>query len=405
MISTATTVTWIMLFIGCLSTQPVKAAWSSGGGGEIIKDARNPWFVQNTNSINICAIHDAEHFNLGSLAQADIERIVQDATRYWRAEFAGGYTPWPAVQIATQSINIVEFVTIDKNHPPKPCNLPTDITIQLGYLDVKQKNYLAQNGQSPKDFISLAIRTEYDPKSLRGKGFIYIAADSGDLKFEGPDLVSKPWSMGNGGLLHAALKHEFGHVFGLPHMGSSLMNANYLEYILKAGVAESASNETHEKDFFAVSRNGTLRSFCPQTFSKIWARFLGISSEDRCYEYKLNGNQIDLFFGKTQDDLRNVGTITMEPVGSLTWSEAIKIYLTKQEDVYHNYPPYASEGPWLFGPMIKTSERSGLYTNKAGTIQKPVIATFSPLSVGDTYVKFAGEMDGKLLPNLEWGIR
>ena len=378
-----------------------RAAWSSGGGGEIIKDARNPWFLQNTPSVNVCIIHDTEHFDIGSRDSSELEQMVQDALTYWKHEFALSFSPWAAVRVATQRFRTIDLISIEENRIVKPCPATTDLTIQFGYLNTEQRTYLAERGQANKDFISFAIRTEYDPVKLRGKGFIYLAADSGDLKFEGPDLVNKPWSIGSGGLIHAALKHELGHVFGIPHMGSSLMNAGYLEQVLKSHIADTASLETHDKDFFKITHNGVLRAFCQQ-FSPIWRNFIGFLPGDRCYEYKLANNQIDLNFGPTEQTLRKVGTIKFVGRESYSWVEAVRIYLTDQEDVFHDCPPQACEKPWLLGPMIKISEQSGNFTPESGGPIKPVMITFSPLSVGDTYVKFSGNVGDRIISNLEW---
>ena len=389
----------ISVVIGSASSY---AAWSSGGGGEIIKDARNPWFLQNTASVNVCIIHDTQHFDIGTRESSDLEQMVQDALAYWKHEFSLSFTPWPAVRLATQRFRIVDLITIDQTRVVKDCASSTDLTIQFGYLNAEQRSYLRERGQETKDFISFAIRTDYDPVKLRGKGFIYLAADSGELRFEGPNLVSKPWSMGTGGLIHAALKHELGHVFGIPHLGSSLMNAGYLEQVFKTGVADTASIETHNKDFFKVSRDGVLRAFCQQAFSPIWRTFIGLLADDRCYEYKLTGERIDLSFGPTVQSLRKVGSIKFVAKESYSWVEAVRIYLTEQEDVFHDCPSHACERPWLLGPMVKISERSGHFISDAGGRVKPVMITFSPLSVGDTYVKFGGNVGDRIISNLEW---
>jgi len=388
--------------LSTIATGTAQAAWSSGGGGEVIKDARNPWFLQNTPSVDVCIIHDEEHFDIGALESSDLERMVQDALSYWKYEFSQAFTPWPAVRVATQRFRVVDLITINKSGVVKSCAPTTDLTVQFGYLNTEQRNYLKDRGQATKDFISFAIRTSYDSVNLRGKGFIYLAADSGELKFEGPDLIAKPWSMGTGGLIHATLKHELGHVFGIPHMGSSLMNAGYLEQVFKTKFADTTATEDHNRDFFKVSRDGVLRAFCQQAFSPIWSAFVGLLPNDLCYEYKLVGNSIDLKFGATNQSLRTVGSIKMAATESYSWVEAIRIYLTEQEDVFHDCPQHACDKPWLLGPMVKLSERSGQFVPAGGGPTKPVIVSFSPLSVGDTYVKFSGNVGDQIVPNLEW---
>ncbi len=130
--------------------------------------------------------------------------------------------------------------------------------------------------------------------------------------------------------------------------------------------------------------------------------FIGFLPEDRCYEYKLTDNRIDLNFGATEQTLRKVGTINFVGRESYSWVEAVRIYLTDQEDVFHDCPSHACEKPWLLGPMVKISERSGFFTPEGGGPVKPLMITFSPLSVGDTYVKFSGNVGDRIISNLEW---
>lgn len=124
------------------------------------------------------------------------------------------------------------------------CRPSTDVTFQFGYLEQAQRQFIGD----PTKFVAVTIRTNYDPINLRGKGFVYVSPDSGSDRYLGVELVNNAWSLGNGGLLYFTLLHEFGHIFGLPHIpgyapGQSgrngLMSETFTENILNKRVYDA----------------------------------------------------------------------------------------------------------------------------------------------------------------------
>src|SRR5688572_20638926 len=78
-------VVWIAI-LGFLYTSQSFGGWNSGGG-DFVKDALNPWFIQNTATVKAC-IEIGEHFHF-SHNVVDIKRdVVEKAISYWKKELA-----------------------------------------------------------------------------------------------------------------------------------------------------------------------------------------------------------------------------------------------------------------------------------------------------------------------------
>ena len=174
----------LILFVGILISSQAIAGWISGGG-KLIKDGRNPWFIQNTFEVRYCVIIDSSHFNQ---TEAIVNRRIVEAIEYWKDEFSRAAIP---------NVNGMQVKVATQNFVLETCQATTDLVFQMGYLSQDQIDFIGD----PSQFIGLAVRTEYDKVNLRGKGFIYIAADSGPLKPSDSQIIDSPWKHSSGGLL------------------------------------------------------------------------------------------------------------------------------------------------------------------------------------------------------------
>ncbi|MBT4793119.1 MAG: hypothetical protein HON90_16220 [Halobacteriovoraceae bacterium] len=200
-----------------------EGGWHSSGG-ELFKDAHNPWFVKNTNTIKYCFEHDQSSF---SANRATVELEISKAFNYWQKEFEKS-----SVSNAVGTFNLgsqrIEQVS---------CGVETDIVFKFGYGTLTKKEIV--HLVKPEKYIGVTIRKEYDPESLKGQGIIYISSDKGVHRYENPDgnLISFAWK--NSKLLLFALIHELGHVYGIPHSGNGVMSQIFLDQLLNKYLVES----------------------------------------------------------------------------------------------------------------------------------------------------------------------
>lgn len=210
-----------ILLSSSLSLHAKGGGWISSGG-ESFLDGKNPWFLHRS-SISTCLSVDEAGMQLST---SEIKTIVETALTYWQEEFKKetDHLYAPGRRGFKLGHNSFEFT------PGLQCQGSEDLRFLIGSgsLSEKEKVYL-QTGL--KNYVGVAVRTDYDRTQLKAKGFIYIASDR-DLR-DGKlseDIITNPWTHPK--LLELALIHELGHVFGIPHMGNSLMSEIFMDLLL-----------------------------------------------------------------------------------------------------------------------------------------------------------------------------
>jgi hypothetical protein len=217
----------LILFIISLSALPAFGGGWVSGGGELIKDANNPWFLANTNEVTYCIEVDPANFSLSSLL---LPQMISDEINFWKKDFKNSKVemadPSPWTPVANQA-----FIE-------QPCQESTDIRFQFGTLSGAQRTEL-RNFQR---YVAITIRTDYDLRRMRGKGFIYFSADRGVDLPNFPGIYPDFWSRNaDGCALREVIRHELGHVFGLPHRGDmfSLMGEGFPQQVATSGSCRS----------------------------------------------------------------------------------------------------------------------------------------------------------------------
>jgi hypothetical protein len=218
-------------------------AWAGGwtsGGGHLFSDEQNPWFVANTYQVNYCILLDESNF--GKTREQAKAAIVK-AVDYWKKQFRK-VEPWPFGDIKV-FLGTQQFVE-------KDCAAANiDVTFQFGVLNDAQKAFV----MAPKSTVGISVRTGYDKKLLKGRGFVYIAPKQGPLALEDHDVVSDPWFQDKALVL--ILIHELGHVFGMPHVNDdyNVMHENFPQsLVVQSGMGSKRNlfltSPTKIPDFF-----------------------------------------------------------------------------------------------------------------------------------------------------------
>jgi len=395
-----------------LSTSAAFAGWASGGG-EVVKDGGNPWFIQNTKRINECILVDPEHFHVPGGDLASLWQRVDEAVAYWQQEFKHAWSVGNVVQEATQTFVHAGFVVKGGRLVPgaaQNCPADTDITFQFGYLDAQQLAYFNASAGGVGKYIAAAVRTSYDPVHLRGRGFIYVAADSGPLQLKGSGLTASPWKLGNGYLVTAALQHELGHVFGVPHKGTeTIMAADFLERALSRDAAPYFAQHLDQTPFFKISGSYMIRDLCADGkdghesgIRAGWRQFLQIPPDHVCYRIFLDGDHIDFSSSAAGGEYELRGTLKFAGQETFMWEEAVRLYLPDEQTVLKKIPSGAGSKPWILGPMIVNVEHHGTYTSVDGKTKRTVFLTLSPTGIGFAMARFSVEIDGQWHWNLDF---
>jgi hypothetical protein len=383
--------------------------WASGGG-ELIQDGGNPWFIQNTKVVKYCTVFDDSNYHQSRL-KSDL--LVRRALDFWRREFATGQNIFnPRVEVATQV-----FL-------PMPCPsrlADVDMVFQFGFLDAEQLEYV----KDPTRYAALTVRTDYNQQTLKGKGFIYVGADSGPQTFVGPGVVASPWTVTDGGVLYWTLVHELGHVFGLQHTTQrpeklNVMAAGFVETIMKPGSApwyrtDLVVNQTFDvlPTHGSVSGGDTCAS--PEMEYRLpMRRFLGIDPAWRCLEFRFLPNGIDVWAGPGgNSELTLVGTATIEDRRTrrgdnafVLLRDAMRFYLPKEQTVFSDDQLSFPRKDYVAPPAFRIMDAVATYRSRDGQTVRQMTMSLDPTRDdprGDDF-KFGGMLDGKLYVNFREGI-
>jgi hypothetical protein len=292
--------------------------WSSSGG-EYIVTQNNPWFM-GTDPVKWCIDYGGEDkFSLPlNLAKIEVQKGLEVIINQIKSvnahpsdmHYPSGHNGQFIRKCSSSNCDNAweegdgkylsdSFVFINN------CD-EADLEIILGnFENQKIKKLISEIGEIKfQRTAGLATRTEYSESDIRGKGFIYIAADKGTLQYKGarnlkfqnstiwntyenlsknapfpkdklkiknnymteiyPSLLLKDFTMGN---LQAVISHEFGHVIGFKHNENhNIMDEDYPAKQISQGLTFKGS---YLRDSIIISK-GLIESDFDRTIGFEW---------------------------------------------------------------------------------------------------------------------------------------
>lgn len=365
--------TALLLFV---SQAAFAGGWVSSGG-ELFKDAKNPWFVRNTEHVRYCVQVDEATV---SASPRRIRELITQAISYWQGEFRrsmAGALPG-AFAVATQSFEEIECAPGLED--------VADVTFKVGYGTLTAEEI--QKLEEPRKYIGVSVRKTYDEAGLRGHGFVFIASDKGPNAYENPTgtLLDEAWKQDQ--LLYYAFLHELGHVFGIPHTGSGLMSEVFLDQMLNKSIYEIFIESPVESFFYPDSR---MESCDLSGADRAW---FGVSMDYQCVAVTLSAVNAD-----APVYARKQGATTWDEVGAIRsiriniWDvrnrPAVFLQLNAQQKIFSGQE--SGFRSFMIGAQFMDFGADAVYASKADNVPHSVY-----LRVTSNSFQMLGQQSGKM---------
>lgn len=414
---------WILFLIMWAQLSNASVGGWTSGGGELIRDQQNPWFVQNTKQVNYCILIDEVAFGQ---SKAFVAQNIKRVFDFWKMQMTD-------LSYYTLNSSGSQLTLGGQNFSEVDCNQNPDVTFQFAYLSPEQKSRLGDISK----VIGLTVRTDYDLKNLKGKGFLYVAQDS--------QFVSHPWSTLNGLRLLPVLVHEIGHIFGVQHMSDVMFMADdypatlidrnqdnsfgsFLKYLAEGGLENirlfkySTSSFMHFNSCHSSGvspkppsalnfmKNPKLikknQSITQQQNLSVYQTFFGRKAIDNCESYNIGNNIFEFNSGK--DETQVVGRaqlvqqsstdLSMMPSNRFT---VVNFWFPKEQNVFPNLDENLIQVKTPITFFIPKVVFKGEYKTLDGKVKRQLI--LEVLNSG-AVERMSGVLDGILYNDLQLGF-
>lgn len=349
----------VTLLIAQLAFSAGEGGWV-GMGGELFKDARNPWFVRNTKEVFYCIDVDPKQI---SVTADQINLAFYDALSYWKGEFSRATLSNGYFELGTQKFTLVNcsFSGVDYR-----------LIFGSSFLNEKQIEFL----KDPSKYIGVTVRTDYNEVQLKAQGFSYFTNDLSGNK-SSPTFLEKAWSYPK--ILRYALMHELGHLFGLPHFGTGLMSEIFLDQLVKPEYLDrylQASVESVIQPDPSVKMCTNLNSGGRQ--------FLTIPQNHECVRLQPTGPQRYTVFSYKDTnsvEANELGTLALQTpnLDEISGRPVSFLQLTEKQDVFS-----AQERQFrlfMLGPIALEMSAKGKFIPKNPGATKSVYFKITPTQI------------------------
>ncbi len=393
-------VAWLLIKSGFCYADSSDGAGSSGGG-RILKDAHNPWFLENTHEVGYCIVHNATDF---SLAIDQVRLHIAEAFSFWTEQLQkGNYTDYSFLFKGPQN----SFRLGTQRFVETPCDQNPSIVFQLGSLSPQQKERI----EGVDTTIAEVVRTNYDRVNLRGSGFVYVASDRGPL-WEGSKIFAEnTWATLDGKTFYFSILHELGHIFGLPDTSAAPLLMTYgwvqmkVDYVSK--LEPEFAKYLHEPeitewtrpmfDDFGFCRSGGVVG----PYEKWRERVLGIPAvSEQCERTQIVDEKLQIYAGPSRDQMNLVGSGTFNTDHRDDGQTLISVWLPQEQKIYQLRSGETPKRVPIYD-SVRTIVREvqGTFRVQASGFETPFVMKLNPSEL-TWFPMVMGVVDGKLYTDL-----
>lgn len=357
----------------------ISGPWISSGG-DLLKDARNPWFIFNTPKVNFCVAIDS---TTSSASIDGIRSAVKKSLLFWEREFLENKS--------TNVGNLSSLPLVVPTFNEVACDGREDLAILLGVntLNPQQKAFISQ---ANIESVASAVRTNYDPVNLKAKGFIYITGDRNKKLW-----VHDAWS--DTSRLTIVLAHELGHVLGVPHMQgdyasvTNQVNIPLALNLMSENLPQAAVLERTDTAF-RMSRGiipilSAIKNFSScniSASSKIWFQ---VNSEITCLKIVLEDSNLpgttfaSIFANDNKGQSFLIGSLKLDgvskPLLTSKFDIITQVNITSKQNVFKFGPTEIPPNTMIGGTQIYATLNLRFVPAANNKISKSVIINMEPM--------------------------